>query len=72
VTSGGDVIALNEFKVIAGSENIFRFDAWSTPAFLILLWMDSYTVAIWVIRMATEIGDAVLLTTSVVSFSIKG
>ncbi len=67
LTSGGDIISLNEFKVIAGSENISSVSiAWGTPAFPDPT-LDGlpYTVAIWSDPNGDgDPGDAVLLTTA--------
>ena len=67
LTAGGDVIALNEFTVVAGSETVESVEiAWGTPAFPDPS-LDGlpYTVAIWSDPNGDgSPTDAVLLTTA--------
>ncbi len=67
LTAGGDIISLNEFAVVPGSETILSVEiAWGTPAFFDPS-LDGlpYTVAIWSDPNGDgNPTDAVLLTTA--------
>ena len=67
LTAGGDIISLNEFTVVPGSETILSVEiAWGTPAFFDPS-LDGlpYTVAIWSDPNGDgNPTDAVLLTTA--------
>jgi hypothetical protein len=75
LTLGGDIICLNEFAVIPGSETITTVSiAWGTPAFPDPS-LDGlpYTVALWSDPNGDgEPSDAVLLTTAAGVVSMQG